>query len=743
MRISRLSALLASLSLAFGSWAEAGFSAPDINARNEVLFSLSVDLSANRSFSTLFLKKLDSSTLEQLTVYPEAIESLANGRIVQVRNRLGIGRFDVIASRFSWVDDSRPFVKGGDLRLAGIPVSSTSPDGRWIASVEPSSPSRGVLAITDVSRNVRRVIAESVDRAAVPVSWAPDSSIMIYAVQGSLHFARPETFFSSSAVGESFRVLGPGSVANISWYAPSRFLYAQGSSVYRVHGPELFARSLYARLIGAGDLAGKIPFDFNPAEDSLFASPGGQSALLCRGSRTVCHIALDGDDYSSVAGSATQPWLLLPGNTASVNVGWMDPSRPVIYTRSVDDGKLRVRAWKLVDAGPSAVFQAQSVPHSARDVIVSPNGGFAAFILADSLKVYSVATWKETGEYRGDVPASACWADDTRIFVGGERTITLWDTRSLSSELLLLSSAPSYGWDEQGTAPLAETPLPGRVAYIGDMRWAHAPAAKLRTQESANGTWRLYIDAGKGPFKSMLFVRSALNPAGTRPILELPSRASASCPKKVALVFDAMDDADGLAEILHALSARGIRATFFVNGEFIRRNPAAAREISKAGHQCGSLFFSTWDLASPGFRVDSDFIKQGLARNEDDFYNATGQELSLVWHAPHYVSSPLIEEAGSLAGYAYVRASLAVPDWITEEHERVMPGLYRDASSIIDGIAESARDGDVIPVRIGKPIGTRKDYLYSRIDALIAALWERGFEIVSVDALEAENVGKE
>ena len=35
-------------------------------------------------------------------------------------------------------------------------------------------------------------------------------------------------------------------------------------------------------------------------------------------------------------------------------------------------------------------------------------------------------------------------------------------------------------------------------------------------------------------------------------------------------------------------------------------------------------------------KFTENFIRRGLARNEDDFYEATGSELSLVWHMPNY-----------------------------------------------------------------------------------------------------------
>ena len=95
--------------------------------------------------------------------------------------------------------------------------------------------------------------------------------------------------------------------------------------------------------------------------------------------------------------------------------------------------------------------------------------------------------------------------------------------------------------------------------------------------------------------------------------------------REVSLVFNAVDSAEGLTRILNTLSAYHVRATFFVNGEFIRRYPDAVREIADSGHEVGSLFYAYFNMTDARFTVDRDFVKSGLARNEDDYNAATGQ----------------------------------------------------------------------------------------------------------------------
>jgi len=52
-----------------------------------------------------------------------------------------------------------------------------------------------------------------------------------------------------------------------------------------------------------------------------------------------------------------------------------------------------------------------------------------------------------------------------------------------------------------------------------------------------------------------------------------------------ALTFDDGPHAQGTPAVLEALAARGVRATFFLVGEQVRRNPALAGELVAAGHE--------------------------------------------------------------------------------------------------------------------------------------------------------------
>ena len=740
-------------------FADVSFSAPDINARNEVLFTVTADIPGAASYQTLFVKNIDSGKTDQLTFYPEAMESLLSGSVLQIRNRFGTGRYDSRSDAFSWIDDYKPFRSGGAVGFGVLNEVAPSPDGKWQVSIEPVSCARGRLIIYDTARSLRCIICESVERGPVPVSWSPDSSVLVYSIQGTLYFARPESFFSASSVDAQYRVLGSGPVSAVSWFSSSRLLYVNGKSVYRIQASELFARSLYSPLIGIGELAGKLPCDFDSAGDTFCASSDGNAIIYAKNGRNVYYCTLAGDDYASGGRPAQLPYLLLPGNTSRVIPVWTQDDTPIVFAESVQDGKKTFRAWKLGDLAAGKTFVPLDVPAGTSGISLSRTGTLLAINTPKALLVYSTSNWSEVASFRDEPVECAVWGEEPYLYVGGKETVRKWNYMNGSSSLLLLSSAIASGWDEQGSTVIADTSHAGRLGYAGNLKWLPSASARIRPAVSANAAWRVYADSSAGYFANMLYARAASGPGGTlalvcEPAIKLDSLAS-SAPREraalanpdifshgsrtglreIALVFDAMDTLDGLPEILRVLEQYKIRATFFINGEFIRQHPAAVNEIVKAGHQTASLFFTTWDLSGPRYRIDEDFIVRGLSRNEDDFYSATGQELTLLWHAPYYVTSPMILDAGRKAGYRYVSGDVSVLDWVTEEQNRVTPGLCKDSATIIEDIIAAKKPGSIIPVRIGKPEGRRPDYLYEKTGLLVNALVEAGYKIVTVDEL--------
>src|SRR6516162_7019081 len=72
-----------------------------------------------------------------------------------------------------------------------------------------------------------------------------------------------------------------------------------------------------------------------------------------------------------------------------------------------------------------------------------------------------------------------------------------------------------------------------------------------------------------------------------RPIADLFAIPCTLASEGVAVTFDDGPHVRGTSAVLEVLAERGARATFFLVGEQVEREPALAAEIAAAGHAIG------------------------------------------------------------------------------------------------------------------------------------------------------------
>jgi peptidoglycan/xylan/chitin deacetylase (PgdA/CDA1 family) len=276
----------------------------------------------------------------------------------------------------------------------------------------------------------------------------------------------------------------------------------------------------------------------------------------------------------------------------------------------------------------------------------------------------------------------------------------------------------------------------------------------VENRSVVGSSYRVYLETVPGSaYVNMVMMRDIkgygtlpLMPTGEQayepfPVLEEPPdfdnfiHGSRIRRREVALVFNGVDSMEGLTPILNILSEYGIRGTFFVNGELIRRYPAAVKEIADSGHEVGSLFFANFDMTDSRFQVDRDFVKGGLARNEDEYFNATGGDLSLYWHAPLYLTNSTIIQAAKEMNYVYIGRDVDALDWVTRRMGEDTPGIYMSAAATVERVMKLKKPGSIITASIGVPEGGRDDYLFQRFDVLVDSLLKNGYQIVPVSTL--------
>ncbi len=227
--------------------------------------------------------------------------------------------------------------------------------------------------------------------------------------------------------------------------------------------------------------------------------------------------------------------------------------------------------------------------------------------------------------------------------------------------------------------------------------------------------------------------------------------------KEVALTFDGGSDANVSPEILDILLARGVRATLFLTGGYIRSFPELVRRMVAEGHEVANHTDSHPHLTTfaqnrrhdtrPGLTREA--FQAELRRAEAAFRALTGKPMQRYWRAPYgEVNQDLLRWAAEL-GYTHVAwtrgegsETLDTRDWVADRSSR----LYASSALIRDrilGFDEEGGDGaagGIILMHLASR--RREDPVHRRLAEIIDGLRARGYALVPVSDLLREDRGE-
>jgi peptidoglycan/xylan/chitin deacetylase (PgdA/CDA1 family) len=757
----------------FPAGAEVVFSGLDLAQDDTLLFQAKADMPGGGAYTSLFRAKAPEGPIEQMTFYPEEIQFVDEGRSLQVQNRFGLFRSGSELAGLMPVKGFPSFSGGSQVQSGKLLLTKASPDGRYIISIQPLSAAYGRLVLHDTQSGAETVVSQKLGYllGSFPALWSPDSAFFVYSSSGRLFYYSIEQLRGKRVPDEKFRDLGPGVSACARW-SPSGTLYTiQGRQLFRTDPREFFTRTLYSSILSSGTIVGEVPFAFDPNFDSFEISPSGRTILLVKNNRSIFIYEVKNDDRENDS-PQMMPYLYLPSNALVSRVIWPSGGPITILATLLMDGERHMRAFRVADPDFSAVPAESpsrgSSPRSlgslrqetqvqdldgVRDIAMSPDGRLFAVASSDSLRILSYDDFSVLKSMSAVSPRKLVWRNSEELALAGDSGIELVNVNTAQRSLIALSQVDSAGWSAESGAVLAKS---GGQAYkyADSGAWEKAEAYDPLPASSVSGNYRVYADAIQaGAYKNAIMVR-AVKTLKTASLVVPPSKKYAPFPLKdeerlpgvfdhgsrirrreVALAFDLYDGDEGLMTSLNVLKDYGLSASFFLNGEFIRRYPGAVKDLAASGMELGSMFFANWNLTDGSFTADGEFVKRGLARNEDDYFAVTGKELSAIWHAPYYaVNSSLLAAARSL-NYDYIGRDVDPLDWVPAQEQYRYPGMYMDSAQVVERVMERKKPGSIIAVRLGIPSGGRGDYLYNRLDILLNALIQEGYDVVPVSTL--------
>jgi peptidoglycan/xylan/chitin deacetylase (PgdA/CDA1 family) len=185
----------------------------------------------------------------------------------------------------------------------------------------------------------------------------------------------------------------------------------------------------------------------------------------------------------------------------------------------------------------------------------------------------------------------------------------------------------------------------------------------------------------------------------------------------VALTFDDGPRARGVDAVLAELEPRGIKATFFLIGNEIERNPGLAERLVQAGHELGNHSTSHKRMVGrlPAFHTHE------IART-DALLRAAGASPTLFRppYGKRLIGLPLAAER---AGYRIITADVE-----DSGLETLTPQAYADA------MLAQVRPGSILLMHpMYGPNQTARDALPLILDGLTA----RGYQVTTVSGLLA------
>ena len=164
---------------------------------------------------------------------------------------------------------------------------------------------------------------------------------------------------------------------------------------------------------------------------------------------------------------------------------------------------------------------------------------------------------------------------------------------------------------------------------------------------------------------------------------QLFGRTLVAPPKQnqIALTFDDGPNPAATPRLMEVLARHQVRATFFVIGDYVLREPSLAREMLAAGHTIGNhTMHHLWLPRHPSAKIRAE-----LVGCNDALEQTLGAPVKL-FRAPHGAKRPAVMRIAKSLGMQTVQWNLMVGDWKDRTSAELLARIRR-------GIAANQRRG--------------------------------------------------
>lgn len=196
---------------------------------------------------------------------------------------------------------------------------------------------------------------------------------------------------------------------------------------------------------------------------------------------------------------------------------------------------------------------------------------------------------------------------------------------------------------------------------------------------------------------------------------ELPIYCVDTDKPVVALTFDSAWGTEDLADILNILEKHNAPSTFFVTGDWARKNPDAIKAIDAAGHEIANHGNSHKHMP----QITREEMLREIGDCHDTVYALTGKSMTL-FRAPYSDWNDEVVDAAKSLGYMSINQSVDSLDW-----------KDYGVDSIIRTVCEhkNLENGSIILLHNGST------YTRDALDSMLTGLEEQGYSFVLVSHL--------
>ncbi|MHB0977699.1 MAG: polysaccharide deacetylase family protein [Candidatus Aquicultorales bacterium] len=184
---------------------------------------------------------------------------------------------------------------------------------------------------------------------------------------------------------------------------------------------------------------------------------------------------------------------------------------------------------------------------------------------------------------------------------------------------------------------------------------------------------------------------------------------------RVALTFDTERDAGYVPQILAALKAAGVKATFFIVGNWAEAYPSLAKSIAAAGHEIASHSYSHPMMTT----IPSDAASAQLITTEGILYSITGQAPSRLFRPPYGDTDDRITAVAASLGFKTIMWSNDPHDWVS----------WQTGDNLWALVTMNLKDGDIILLH------TSSKATGAAVPGILQKLKESGIKQVTVSEL--------